>query len=464
MNFKILKSNENHKIKSLFFIYRHLKITFKKLCKAISIFITRRNKMKNQLNATLILISLVIGFMLLLFSILTEWWIYSDYSKLNEINENIDILQNQSHFIKIEKRFKFKKFSSLFDTCDEYKWLSIIEPRRRVAKTDFSLMDSECSSNSECFCCKSIENKCIPIEKQCDAQPDCRDESDEIDCNEFKHETNSLVFKFYDKLNECYRYKYNIIEILNNLPRIYNESNDNNDTKYIIYYLIILFSFFLCSVFTILCFFTLIFLKCCSYVSDTSQSVKSEFYFNRHKIFYGSSYESSYEDYDNYHSYQDNGDNYYDYDDINDDSEYNINYQSKFNCFKCTYYLCPFIFYSIFSFLSLGFYLTGLFSYFYLIYLNYTFLLQNSQIYKLNTWLFDIQKFGPSFYLLLLSGFFYLLTVFLSIYITCRIQMSPQWRSRYSDTYEVLKMQETPIFVQKTKKKFDNTPRFITDI
>jgi len=117
-------------------------------------------------------------------------------------------------------------------------------------------------------------------------------------------------------------------------------------------------------------------------------------------------------------------------------------FQKKLNIFKCTYILCPFAFYSVFSLLSLICCLLSILSYLYIVFQDFQ-KLMSEDIYRLNSWLFSVHKFSVSFYALLAACAFYAITAFISIIITCRIQISPGWRSRYSDSYEVMQVQET---------------------
>ncbi len=82
---------------------------------------------------------------------------------------------------------------------------------------------------------------------------------------------------------------------------------------------------------TIICFFIILFIKCCSYKTKSTVNAKSEYYDN----------------YDKRGGQSNRGLHTVDEDEEDDDSEYNT---SKF-C-KCTNFLCPFAFYTVFVLLA----------------------------------------------------------------------------------------------------------------
>ncbi len=64
--------------------------------------------------------------------------------------------------------------------------------------------------------------------------------------------------------------------------------------------------------------------------------------------------------------------------------------------------------------------------------------------YQYNSWLFDMVKFGISFYAMIIAVLLYLLVFVMSTCISCRIQMSPGWKYRYqtNNSYDLLNSAE----------------------
>lgn len=439
-------------------------------------------RLKRWFQISLILTPLLIGLLLLLFSIFTEYWYYTDNSVIIKNQRLIDTHLNSLYKNSYRKRLyriKFYKFGNYFSTCYDYKWINVLDTVQNVTQSSQAssaeeninyddVIDNACLSNRNecltkpCFCCKTNSNCCFDASKKCNFIADCLDESDEVDlynnnanaeCHAIK--TTSSI-KYYDKLNLCYRYKYNYIDYL---KQLFKEKLNSNETKEIKIdhfdeeskyelltmklNLLSLFSFLLCAFLTIICLFTLLFVRCCSYRKDSILSAKTEYYDNyynnKKRATYLVTSNSSDETTSAGHKYRKI--NMTIDESINNEDDYDIDNTSKCNCCKCTYYLCPFIFYTIFTFIAFALCSFGLGLLFYQIYLIY----QNNQsnyLYKLNTWLNSIYKLGLSFYTLCAAWLFYGVTFLFSIYVTCRIQMSPEWKSRYSDVYEVSQMQQ----------------------
>lgn len=188
--------------------------------------------------------------------------------------------------------------------------------------------------------------------------------------------------------------------------------------------------FILCALFSILCMISLIFVSCCLNLREKSEHRGDE---ETDEMNYGHGAPSE-----------------------EDDEATSLTNKKK--CCSCNCLLCPFVFYSFFAVCSFIFCALGLGIYvFSLCYTRYSYLVNDSdympelitQAYQSNPWLFDIQRFGISFYSILISFGFYLLVVIISTCTTCRIQMSPAWKHRHGDSYEVLQMQDLVINSKK---------------
>jgi hypothetical protein len=205
--------------------------------------------------------------------------------------------------------------------------------------------------------------------------------------------------------------------------------------------LFLLLNMLLCLLFTVLCLFTIIFVKCCNYRTDSTERDKYEYYDNVHNYKY------------TFRNRKEVGNR----NDNDDDDDDEVDSTGKLSCCKCTYILCPFIFYSIFTFMAFISSLISIFAHLYKLYLLKNHYL-TMDLYQLNTWLSNLFRFGLSFYSLIAACCIYFLTFILSTCITCQIRSSPQWRSRYSDVYEVLQMNDVnvgpkPKFKSQTEVK-----------
>ena len=391
-------------------------------------------KVKHWYQCLLILSPLVIALTLLLFSIFTEWWSHTNNLILDK-NQKLIELNVQKTLVKNQHQIKFYKYSNLFSSCYDYKWINLLEPS---SLNITSASTANCLNNCDkipCFCCKQNPSCCIDATKMCDFKPDCFDESDELfathDCNPIH--TGFYKIKYYDKLSMCYREKYDYISYIKSLfeknVSLNQSRSDETEFETFNFNLLSLFNLLLCAVFTIFSFISILFIKCCSYKTESTASVKAEYYDNYNKR-------------SNLVGFNDKNQKTVDNDDEDedDDSEYTT---SGCSCFKCTYYLCPFIFFTIFALLAFLCCLTGLSVYIYSNFSIYKNIYFKNQLYHLNSWLFHLNSVGISFYTLCGSCIIYAITVILSIFVTCRIQLSPEWTSRYSETYEILQMHET---------------------
>lgn len=422
--------------------------------------------MHRNIYAGLVVVPLLIAFCLLLFSVQTEYWTYLDYSKIKPIKQ-IDLDKYQVKNVK----FEFPKYTSLFGECDEFKSIDIVVPKQNFihphaldSKPTLELSDEqyplgmndehrsgcisqkECNEANElepfsCFCCgrhnHTLDTCCFMKSNLCDGVPNCIDKSDE-----FK---NCPIRKLYyatryvDNKHKCLRHHYNLIKFIGKvIGRNFTDENDSNSefclknllksnsytVKIFVFRVFTLLSVSVCAIFTLLCFFSIIFVSCCHNLPQKSQS-------NGHL--------ASEEDFDISPS------------------------KRPGKCCKCNCLLCPFLFHSIFSFLALLACLTALGTYlFSLCYIQNVNLVYEpefipehiSQAYQYNSWLFDIQRFGVSFYTFLSAFFLYLLVFVTSISISCRIQLSPEWKNRYANSYEVLQMHD--IVLNNKKKNKEN--------
>ena len=422
-----------------------------------------------------VLAPLIIGFSCLMFGLFTDYWTKLDYTKIREIEH--DHLGESATFVTNKVRFEFPKFSNLFDECNEYKLIEVLEPIRpsstallvdeasanksdeyifrpnEVGKVEKCLSRDECNEqnpneNGSCFCCKREDGEecCHPRSNLCNGVHNCGDKSDELDNCPLRKVFYSN--SWYDNKHKCQRNQYNFVafikEALNFGNRFNNQTasgdlcltrlikSNNFTVRIFLLRLLTLIGFGACILFTILCFVTVLFVSCCRNLKTqscaSSEQVGNDF------------------------NYADSG----------DDEELSSS-SSKLAgcCCQCNCLLCPFVFYSIFSVLAFIFHLAGLVVYIYsLCYVRNAYLIFDSgfqparitKAYQYNPWLFGVQQIGISFYAVLVSFVFYLIVFISSTCISCRIQMSPAWHGRYTSSYEVLQMQDI-VFNNKNLNK-----------
>lgn len=422
----------------------------------------------------LVLIPLLFALSLVIFSISTEYWTKIDYGKL----KNSPDATSSRRDLKLKKvKFEFPKYTSLFGECDEYKLVDIWVPR-----TDFISADGEnersrqevfnqqqlednhtvsssaarqiifdetgcmnrqkCNelnelSNNTCFCCTSggSDGCCYLKSNLCDGVSNCRDRSDEANCP-----TKKLFFanQYYDNKYNCLRHQYNLFDFVKNVYELnILKMNKSNPNSFCFFELIKLNNYaarifvvrtstllclFACILFTVFSILAIIFVSCCN---DLKPKKKKLSYDDSNGFNYGLGSEDDYE-------------------------TVSLKTQSSCCC-KCNCLPCPFVFYSFFTFLALLACLAALGAYLYSVYLFRMSLLiydveytpaYITQAYQYNAWLFDVISYDLSFYSMLIACAIYLFTFILSTCVTCHIQMSPAWRRRHTDSYEVLEMHD----------------------
>ncbi len=211
-----------------------------------------------------VLVPLIFGSTLLIFGIFTEYWVRLDYSHVKKFTA--DSYNSETYDLK-KVRFEFPKFSSLFDECNEYKIIEVLEPKLSVGsyKSKLSLFsdevkenqsalfqpneiqnqenanqnneqeeiideeksDSNCytrkecntmnpNENGSCFCCKSKtkseEECCHPRSKLCDGVNDCQESEDELENCPLKKVFYS--HSYYDNKHQCQRHQYTFFTFL----------------------------------------------------------------------------------------------------------------------------------------------------------------------------------------------------------------------------------------------------------
>ncbi|CAF0781621.1 unnamed protein product [Brachionus calyciflorus] len=409
--------------------------------------------MHRNIYVGLVVIPLLIALCLLLFSLQTEYWTSLDYSKIKSIN-SYDTNKFQLKKIK----FEFPKYTSLFGECDEFKSIEIllpkdnllIEPSPSATSIEFAdehialrsndydrngcISKEECSRLNQnesfsCFCCEksanhSYDSCCFLKSHLCDGVVNCMDKSDEFE--------NCPIRKLYyahrylDNKNKCLRHQYNLYTFFRKvLGRNFTDENDVNSdfclrkllkstsysVKIFVLRVLTLLLSILCVIFTVFCLISISFVSCCSDLPKANNS-------NDH---------------------------------LASEEDFEISTMSSSSKKKCNCLLCPFVFFSIFSFLSFLSCLIGLCIYLYsLSYARNVYLVYDpefipehiSQAYQYNAWLFDIQQLGASFYTYLASFLLYLLVLLTSTCLSCRIQLSPEWKNRHVNSYEVLQMHD----------------------
>ena len=297
-------------------------------------------KVQRWYQVLIIIIPIVIALPLLLFSIFTEWWSHTDNLILAK-NQKIIEFNTQKTYIKTQHQIKFYKLSNLFSSCYDYKWINLLVPLNSNVTSGLTAncLDENKCLETPCFCCKTNQGCCIEAIKTCNFKPECFDNSDELDnaheCSAIQ--TGFFKIKYYDKINMCYREKYDYIGYIKNGLKNKFKFNysDNNESEVFTLNFLALFSLLSCAAFTVASFICILFIKCCSYKTESTVSVKAEYYdnYNKRNNLIGTSNQNK--------SINESEND----DEDDDDSEYTA---SKSCCCKCTYILCPFIFYNIF--------------------------------------------------------------------------------------------------------------------
>lgn len=229
-----------------------------------------------------VLVPLILGSSLLIFGIFTDYWIRLDYTKVRKFTPST---YNMETYGLKKIRFEFPKFSGLFDECNEYEIIQVLDPKLTVGsfrtkltlfgdkisnstrelfqptelvddleistesesenKSPMCLTKEQCNvvypnENGPCFCCKSSESEaesesepdkecCHPRSKLCDGVNNCGDGADELDNCPLKKVFYS--HSWYDNKNRCQRHQYNFLtfleKALNLKERFSSQSTDN---------------------------------------------------------------------------------------------------------------------------------------------------------------------------------------------------------------------------------------------
>ncbi len=232
-----------------------------------------------------VLAPLLFGSGLLIFGIFTEYWIRLDYSQVKKFTAGS---YNSDTYDLKKIRFEFPKFNSLFDECNEYKIIEVLEPKLTVGSyrskltlfsddvnenqslifqpneiqnqesinlnnqpldeeaEDEKISDSSCltrkecntmnpNENGSCFCCKrkSATNSeaecCHPRSKLCDGKNDCEDSEDELENCPLKKVFYS--HSYYDNKHQCQRHQYTFFTFMKkafNLKERFSQNSTDN--------------------------------------------------------------------------------------------------------------------------------------------------------------------------------------------------------------------------------------------
>jgi hypothetical protein len=454
-----------------------------------------------------VLVPLVLGLSFLIFAVSTEYWTSLDYAQTENLQRNLTTGEAKKNYVIKRVRFEFPKFTSLFGECDEYKQIEILEPvsvEQIVYLTDGTspnatvlekytslknqgvgndddddsnerkcLSIEECTelnkfNTDSCFCCEQIArpgsnpgsvDKCCHLRsKMCDGVTNCKDRSDELnDCP-----IRKLFYstQYYDNKHNCLRSQYNLYKFMRGLVNHYilrpgqDASNQfclrrmlasqSYSVRIFSLRLLTLLSLFSCVLFTVFGMLTLLCVVCCHNLSSgKSKKLNSVDHINELNYAGGQSDEEQSE--------------------VGHSGEVK---KARKCCCKCNCLLCPFVFFTIFALFAFLSVLTALVVYtFSLCYARNVYLIYDleflpdymTRAYQHNPWLFDIQRLGVSFYALLISVGFYLVSFVATTSISCRIQMSPAWRTRHTESYEVLQMHDIVFNKKKASVKKSNS-------
>lgn len=447
-----------------------------------------------------VLVPLVLGSSFLIFGIFTDYWSSLDYSKIKNFPPNS--FNTDTYNLK-KIRFEFPKFSSLFDECNEYKIIEVLDPievdslkssnigslqgienilndnltthnqvfqptevlndnneltsldnnqniQENKDKNEQCLTREECNNlnpneNGSCFCCKkntlSGETECChPRSTLCDGVRNCMGGSDELENCPLKKVFYS--HSWYDNKHKCQRNQFNFFSFLRKALDL-NERFNSKSTDNFCLSEILKSENFTIRIF-LLRLLTLIGFGFC--LLFTILCLITVLFVTCCHNLRDQPKSGSQADIGLYGESEE--------DDFESGSKKNI-------CCKCNCLLCPFVFFSTFSILAFVFHLFGLIVYVYSIcYTRNAHLIFDSgyqpplitKAYQYNPWLFSVQEFGVSFYSILISFVLYMIMFICSTCITCRIQMSPAWVSRNTSSYEVLQMNDIVYNNKKLEK------------
>ena len=241
----------------------------------------KRQKMHRGFYVATVLVPLFLGSTFLIFGIFSDYWIRLDYDKIQTLD--LSSFNTETYGLK-KVRFEFPKFSSLFDECNEYKVIEVLdpkevgslslsslrlyseesgnatesqifipsessedikdfqfEPKKELTedKNNYCHTREECNNahpneNGLCFCCrKNIEGEekecCHPRSNLCDGVRHCTDSADELENCPLKKVFYS--HSWYDNKNKCQRNQYSFFEFLkkalNLKERFAAKSTDN---------------------------------------------------------------------------------------------------------------------------------------------------------------------------------------------------------------------------------------------